>query len=129
MSKNTGKTLCREVFLAAKIGRYRNTQLPRIPRFLRDACENGDTHTGFFIYLSLTWRYTAYKTLWFAFIVGFIAAVPLCLHGSAVKIVFCHAQTINSPIATYCVNLGLQNPLKYHKTLGRQKDVILLNIL
>ena len=47
--------------------------------------------------------------LCFTSIVEFIAACPLCLHGSAATIASCHAQSTNSPIAT-CVNFGLQIP-------------------
>ena len=48
------------------------------------------------------------------------AACPLCLHGSAVKIMLCHAQSVNSPFALR-VHFGLLIPLKYHNTLHRQK--------
>ena len=61
------------------------------------------THMGFFLHLSLKWRYTICKTLCFTFIVDFSAACPLCLYGSAVKIALCHAQSINSPIATHVI--------------------------
>ena len=45
------------------------------------------------------------------------AACPLCLHGSAVKIMLCHAQSVNSPFALR-VHFGLLIPLN---TLHRQK--------
>ena len=47
------------------------------------------THTGFFLYLSLKWKYTACKTLCFPVIFEFSAACPLCLHCSAVKVMSC----------------------------------------
>ena len=102
-TKNTGKTHCREAFLAAKMWRYRNTSSNVYHIFYIHV----KLVTHFFLYLSLKWRYTACKTLCFASVVEFIAACPLCLHGSAVKIALCYAQSINRPIAT-CVNFGLQ---------------------
>ena len=74
------------------------------------------TQTGFFLYLSLKWRHITPKMLCFTSIVEFIAACPLCLHGSAVTIALCHAQSTNSPIAR-CVNFGLQIP-QISETLG-----------
>ena len=86
------------------------------------------THTGFFLYVSLKWRYTACKTMCLGAIVEFSAACPLRLHGSSVKMTLFHAQSINSPIAP-CVNFDLLIPPEYHDTLGRQKNANLLLIL
>ena len=99
----------------------------RIPDYLREYNEIW-THTGFFLNVSLKWRYTACKTLYFAAIVELSAACPFCFHGSPVKITLCHAQSLNSAFAR-CVNLGLPIPPKYHNTLGRQKNINLLPIL
>ena len=58
-----------------------------------------------------------------------LALLVHCVYMAAqLKITLCHAQSINSPIAP-CVNFGLRIPLKYHNTLGRQKNANLLLIL
>ena len=100
------------------------------PDFLKEFMWN-KWHTRAFPFICL-WSedIIACKALCFTASVEFSAACPLCLHGNTVKIMLhvCHAQSINSPNAPW-VSFGLPIPVKYHNTLGRQKNANLLLML
>ena len=87
---------------------FRNTQHSK-PDFLREFYDvKLVTHTGFLLCLWSEGIVYAKRCVSLTLLI-FSAAYPFSLDGSAVKIVLCHAQSMNSHIAM-CVNFGLQKP-------------------